>query len=115
MKIKSGDIKRRGLASLMLVLFLSLWSISNLFYHTHVVDSEIITHSHPYTGASHSHSGSEYQTISLLSLGLVSLSFMALYLLEPCRICRTLSICKEEIKIFSPEDSSLLRAPPAVC
>lgn len=44
---------------------------SNFYFHTHIIDGEEISHSHPYYpsngGASHSHSTLEFNTINLLS------------------------------------------------
>jgi len=64
-----GLIKKISILSrlLLLVLFISYSASIMMFYHTHVVQGSLITHSHPYklpakkgTTENHSHSSSQY-------------------------------------------------------
>lgn len=41
------------------VLMVSYFACLSLCLHTHVVDSKVITHAHPYKSTSHTHSGAE--------------------------------------------------------
>jgi hypothetical protein len=63
---------KRIYAYSLLILFLGYFACITLFYHSHVVFGETISHSHPYktdkNGAPlHSHSDKGYITIHLLS------------------------------------------------
>ena len=108
---RSGAVK----AASLLVLFISLWCSSNLFYHTHLVDSEVVTHSHPYTSASHTHSGVEIQTIALLSFSVAILVLSMVLLLIDIRV----KISENYNKFYNADPFSgalhSFRAPPAVC
>ena len=41
------------------VLMVSYFACLSLCLHTHVVDSKVVTHAHPYKSSSHTHSGAE--------------------------------------------------------
>lgn len=65
------------------VLFAYMWSSNHLFTHKHIVNNNIVSHSHPYSqNRTHDHSSSElnfYSAIALLVvLGVSSLAFCAL-------------------------------------
>lgn len=101
--------------AILLALFIFTWSSSNLFYHSHIVNSEVVTHSHPYTNAGHSHSGVEMVTVAMLSLSVALIPWVALSLIFDNGGRKT-----ENYQIFNvvdPFSGSLLslRAPPAVC
>ena len=51
----------------MTLLMVSYLACLSLCLHTHVVDSKIITHSHPYKTSSHTHSGIEFVLLKSLS------------------------------------------------
>ena len=51
----------------MTLLMVSYLACLSLCLHTHVVDSKIITHSHPYKTSSHTHSGVEIILLKSLS------------------------------------------------
>ena len=51
----------------MTLLMVSYLACLSLCLHTHVVDSKVITHSHPYKTSSHSHSGVEITLLKSLS------------------------------------------------
>jgi len=51
----------------MTLLMVSYLACLSLCLHTHVVDSKVITHSHPYKTSSHSHSGVEIILLKSLS------------------------------------------------
>ena len=108
--------KIRGLkAAFLLLLFFTIWSGSNLFYHSHIVNSEVVTHSHPYSNAGHTHTGGEMQMIAALSLSLVLVA-TAFWSAAPDGR-HTKSEISLKFDIATPFTGSLhsLRAPPAVC
>lgn len=102
-------------AANLLALFIFIWCSSNLFSHTHIVNSEVVTHSHPYTSTGHSHSGLEFQTIAMLSLSL------ALVVWSVFHLACTNGVRKSEnyqtFNVVSPFGGALhlLRAPPVFC
>ena len=51
----------------MTMIMVSYLACLSLCLHTHVVDSKIITHSHPYKTSSHTHSGIEFVLLKSLS------------------------------------------------
>lgn len=51
----------------MTILMVSYLACLSLCLHTHVVDSKVITHSHPYKTTSHTHSGTEIVLFDSLS------------------------------------------------
>ena len=51
----------------MTLLMVSYLACLSLCLHTHVVDSKIITHSHPYKTSSHTHSGIEFVLLKTFS------------------------------------------------
>jgi hypothetical protein len=55
----------------LLLLFIGYYGCITLFYHSHLVNGHIITHSHPYKHSSpfekHSHSGKAYLLIDQLN------------------------------------------------
>lgn len=53
------------IAVLLLALFAFMWSSSHFFPHKHIIGSQIITHSHPYShGRTHDHSSNEINLLS---------------------------------------------------
>lgn len=59
-------------AFFLLVLFMGFWSSTHLFYHTHIVDGQIIVHSHPFGNSTAGHTGQELKLISILSVFLAT-------------------------------------------
>ncbi len=55
------------MAGLLLALLVSYMVGVTVFVHSHDVDGIMVTHSHPFTSANHSHSSSQVQSIALLS------------------------------------------------
>ena len=51
----------------MTLLMVGYLACLSLCLHTHVVDSKVITHSHPYKTSSHTHSGIEFVLLKSLS------------------------------------------------
>lgn len=108
------------LRALLPVLYLSYYCSATLFIHTHIVDGEPITHSHPYSGGNssnpgHSHSGASFMLIKQLSDSL--LAVLTAYV-----ACVVLRRAIRVIRVRAGNDSGrtilcLLpsRAPPAIC
>lgn len=104
---------RTATACLLLILFMGLWASSNLFIHTHIVNSQLVTHSHPFSHkTTHSHSGAElnllaaYARLAFLSCGL---SLLALPAVRKNKLlyCSTL---KNQTSYYGT--CRCLRAPP---
>ena len=51
----------------MTLLMVGYLACLSLCLHTHIVDSKVITHSHPYKTSSHTHSGIEFVLLKSLS------------------------------------------------
>ena len=64
--MKSSKIQR-FVGVFMTLLMVSYLACLSLCLHTHVVDSKVITHSHPYKTSSHTHSGVEIVLLKTLS------------------------------------------------
>ena len=64
--MKSGKIQHL-VGVFMTLLMVSYLACLSLCLHTHVVDSKVITHSHPYKTSSHTHSGVEIVLLKTLS------------------------------------------------
>lgn len=56
--MKSSRIQR-FVGVFMALLMVSYFACLSLCLHTHVVDSKVVTHAHPYKSSSHTHSGAE--------------------------------------------------------
>jgi hypothetical protein len=102
-------------ASFLMVLFLSLWCSSNLFFHAHIINNQVITHSHFSSGAGHTHTGAECTVISMISLSLVLLGGALILLSFGVKWEKS-----ENFQNFNAADlftGSIrsLRAPPACC
>lgn len=63
-----ADNKRSIVASLLLVLFLTLQGGRMLCYHTHVFGNTVISHSHPFNNSDRQHSSSELESISVIDV-----------------------------------------------
>lgn len=98
----------------MTLLMVSYLACLSLCLHTHVVDSKVITHSHPYKTSSHTHSGIEIVLIKSLS------DFTALASDENADVVPYFSLFCEFFTPFSLHVESFLltlsslRAPPVI-
>lgn len=61
---------------LLLFLFIGYYSSITLFWHAHRIGNEVITHSHPFNTADHSHTTAQFALIKMLSttVGLLTLA-----------------------------------------
>ena len=98
----------------MTLLMVGYLACLSLCLHTHVVDSKVITHSHPYKTSSHTHSGIEFVLLKSLS------DFTALISDENADITPYFALLGE---YFTPSSLhvesffltlSSLRAPPVI-
>ena len=110
------DNIKRIISACLLALFVSYVANTTLFIHTHIVDGQLVTHSHPYRGApdnpGHGHSSAQFQTIVQLSL---LLAFAAPFIICSCFLAgkkclrnSALSYHKANTKYYS----FCLRGPP---
>lgn len=58
---------RHIIAQLLTIIMVSYVACVVVFKHVHIVDSHLITHSHPYSSTSHTHSAQELDFLSVLS------------------------------------------------
>ena len=63
--MKKGEFKYRVIRGLMPILFMWYLVSVSFFAHSHIVNGEIINHSHPFS-KEHQHSQNQIDTISLL-------------------------------------------------
>ena len=110
-----GVNRARGVfAVIFLTLFLFLWSSSNLFYHSHVVDNKTITHSHPYSTSEHTHNILEIQLINLFSFDLALLLVFCL-LFVPIEFGYNRIVLSKNHLVYNFVGALFsLRAPPAI-
>ena len=110
--------------SLLFLLVLGLYSSNTMFYHVHLINGYVLSHSHPYKHdknnktpyESHSHSSSEYRFIQQLNeanwkdtAALVEISSPVIFYFEPLFVYNT-----PFIKV-SDYSFGQLRAPPTFC
>jgi hypothetical protein len=108
-----------GSGLLMLMLFLGYETEISLFSHKHVVDGQVIVHSHFYSGSAdnpqHNHTSQQFSTISALSLFVSLAAGMVLFSFVVSRISHKI----ETIYLSHVEQSNSLyislRAPPVLC
>jgi hypothetical protein len=115
---KAGT-KKSIISLCLLALFISYLVSITFFVHTHIINGQTITHSHPYQGTpdnpGHEHSAAQIQTIAqlsqLLTSGVLTIAFACF--LTGKKVLRNLSISCfwKNNWIFSYS----LRAPPCYC
>jgi hypothetical protein len=118
-RMTNAGTKKSIISICLLALFISYLASITFFVHTHSVNGQTITHSHPYRGTpdnpGHEHSAAQIQTIAqlsqLLASGVLTIAFACF--LAGKKILRNLSIpCfRENNRILSYN----LRAPPCSC
>ena len=82
--LRMSQLKRRVLTVSAILLFALHYAGGNLFWHTHVVGSQVVSHSHPFTSTNHTQS--DLRTISCL------LSFAT----------DDSIVCGESLRVFRP-------------
>ena len=102
---------------MLVMLFLSYYLSTTMFYHTHHFYWGTVTHSHPYLPfdkdtANHTHTPLQCQSISFLSNILLTVIVAAVV------ICKTIIVQKIYARVYSLKSRfqqifSPLRAPPA--
>ena len=118
-RMTKAGTKKSIISLCLLALFISYLANITFFVHTHTVNGQTVTHSHPYQGTpdnpGHEHSAAQIQTIAQLSLllasGVLTITF-ACFLADK-KILRNLSFScfRKNNRIFSHG----LRAPPCYC
>jgi hypothetical protein len=109
---------------LLLLLFLGFYSSNTLFFHKHIVNGSVLSHSHPFRHdknsrtpfESHSHSPYEYNCIKQLNeaswkdtADSAEAPSVVVFHFEPCFIYNTPFITVSDYTF------SQLRAPPSFC
>lgn len=104
-------------ALLLLVLFTEFWCSTHLFYHSHIINGQVIVHSHPFQDQdAGTHSQQELKLISLLSAFISTSPDLALPELPvPPAVRCVLSYPQRDghLRDF-PVHLNGLRAPPSV-
>ena len=115
LKIKMKRLLRNIGALFLFVLFTEFWCSTHLFYHSHVVDGQVIVHSHPFEDeGENQHTQQELKLISILSAFLSTLPGAGIPELPlPVYFAESLLSHPYDgyIKTF-PVHSNVLRAPP---
>ena len=66
------QMSKKCIAVFLLFLFIGYTGSITLFCHTHIVDKQLVTHSHPYSNVpdtgQHTHTSFEFVTLAVLSL-----------------------------------------------
>lgn len=107
--------KLKLIISLLLMLLWSWYYVSTqCFTHTHFVNSQLITHSHPYQNPHHQHSSASFLLIKALSTSLLvapDFAFTAAVVMTILAVLAYASTAAD----FTQNcwKCSLLRAPPA--
>lgn len=100
----------------MLALFTAFWCSTHLFYHSHIINGQVVVHSHPFSEDGTPHSQQELKLISILSVFIStdpSKDILRVALPHPYAVC--LQFCPSEgfLQDF-PVHLNGLRAPPAI-
>lgn len=117
MEMRGKHTGFRGLAAMLLTIFLAYLATSTLFPHAHLLNGEVLTHSHPYEGTpdnpGHSHSQAELQLIDSLTK-YVAVAVGATLEINPILIlCGIVAVAAADVVSRSAEYCSL-RAPPVM-
>ena len=109
---------KRLIASFLLILFMGYVSSVSLFQHGHIVNGQLIAHSHPYSDTSetgqHTHTSCEFITIAALSvLQILAVSLGFLLILFAVQLLKKVNLEDSTTLIRTPF-TLFLRGPP-VC
>ena len=107
---------KRVIASFLLILFIGYVSSITLFQHGHIVNGQLIAHSHPYCDASdtgrHIHTSFEFITIAALSvLLMLAASFGFFIKLFAVRLLKKIDL-EHSTTLARIPSTLFLRGPP---
>lgn len=103
-----------GLA--LIVVYAFFFASANLFYHTHQLANSKLVHSHPFSGAGHSHTANQVVLIDLLdSATYQESSEISVPDAVSLLCCREIPASPEQSVLSVSAFSFSLRAPPATC
>lgn len=88
----------------LLLLFMGYYGSITLFPHSHIVNGDLVTHSHPYSSSNHSHSASQLQQLSSLT------NFQTIQG-TPCAIPDPILIPSEQESVCIQKDWRKVRPP----
>ncbi|MDD2330907.1 MAG: hypothetical protein PHE35_08870 [Bacteroidales bacterium] len=66
--MKYRDCRNKIITFILALFFLGYYAGTSMCYHHHIEDGREISHSHPFSSRSHTHTNSQLQLISFLSL-----------------------------------------------
>ncbi len=103
-------------AGWFLILFMGYASCTTFFYHTHRINGQWITHSHPYADApdtgDHTHALSEFATIALLSAFIMPAACSALFCKPFILLAAVIDGWLARISLVRKAITLSLRGPP---
>lgn len=65
--MKGRQLTQRLISALVLALFMMFQAGTHAFMHLHTIDGVTVAHSHPYTGASHTHTAQQMLSLAAAS------------------------------------------------
>lgn len=113
-----NNISKRLFAALMLLLFVEYMLGATVFIHQHIIDGEVVTHSHIFFGTTkspnHTHTSQQINLISALSVVKILAVAIALFCVILTAVGRRVVVYI--IHIFKRRLRHIisLRAPPAL-
>ena len=110
-------VKCRKYFGLFLVaVYAFFFASTNLFYHTHQIADFILVHSHPFSGAGHSHTADQVLLIDAIDSSIYQeSSAISAPDMIPALPCLVISMGREADVLSAPTFPFSLRAPPASC
>ncbi len=118
-KNKTMSLTRRMkkiIAGWLLILFIGYAGCTTLFYHTHRINGQWVTHSHPYSDApdtgNHTHTSAGFATIASLTAWLM-LAFLPSIFSQPFTLLSATIVDRTTSQHITPGGTTLsLRGPP---
>ena len=111
-----GNRKRIIAGIILAAVYAFFFASTNLFYHSHIISDVKIVHSHPLSGAAHSHNADQVSLIEVLDSAVYQ-ETGALFISAP--VPEMMFIAEAADIVTAPCGPAILsfslRAPPAHC
>ncbi|HOO43151.1 MAG TPA: hypothetical protein P5167_01050 [Bacteroidales bacterium] len=75
--MKNRNIRNKIITFILALFFIGYYAGTSMCYHHHVEDGRDISHSHPFSSRTHTHTNSQLQLISFLSVVVMTLPAIA--------------------------------------
>lgn len=107
---------RKHISLFLLLVYAFFFASTNLFYHSHHLANSTLVHSHPFSGAGHTHTANQILVIDAVNSAVYEESALQ-DIPEYIPIAFRYELCTGyTTPVLSPTVSSFsLRAPPASC